>query len=71
MANALEELKDKLRDLRAGFEGSLKGADDAAALQAVRDRFLGRKSGALTALLKSLGGLPPEARRERELSSTS
>ena len=39
-------------------------AADAVALQALRDRFLGRKSGALSALLKSLGELPDADRRE-------
>lgn len=64
MGNALEELKDKVRDLRAGFDASLKAAPDPSALQAVRDRFLGRKSGAVTALLKSLASLAEDARRE-------
>jgi len=64
MGNALQELKDKVRDLRAGFDASLKAASDPSALQAVRDRFLGRKSGALTALLKSLATLADDARRE-------
>jgi phenylalanyl-tRNA synthetase alpha chain len=39
-------------------------ATDLETLQSVRDRFLGRRSGELTALLKGLGGLAPEARRE-------
>jgi len=56
--------------LRARFKAELEGAADEAALQAVRDRFLGRKSGALTAALKELGRLPEEARKEagRELN---
>ena len=39
-------------------------------LQAVQDRFLGRRSGAVSGLLKSLGRLPPEGRRDagRELN---
>lgn len=58
------DLAARLDELGREFESRLKAAVDTAALQAVRDRFLGRKSGALTALLKSLGGLPAEGRRE-------
>ena len=35
----------------------------ASGLQLLRDRFLGRKSGAVTELLKSLGSLPAEEKR--------
>ena len=35
-----------------------------ADLKALHDEFLSRKSGAVTALLKTLGTLPPEDRRE-------
>jgi phenylalanyl-tRNA synthetase alpha chain len=57
-------------ELRARFTAELDAAADPAALQAVRDRFLGRKSGALTALLKQLGRLPDAQRKEagRELN---
>jgi phenylalanyl-tRNA synthetase alpha chain len=58
------DLAARLDELGREFEGGLHSAGDTAALQAVRDRFLGRKSGALTALLKSLGGLPADERRE-------
>jgi phenylalanyl-tRNA synthetase alpha chain len=60
----LEQLDSRLDALRAEFEAALRAASDPAALQAARDRFLGRKSGALSSLLKALGGLAPEARRE-------
>src|SRR5262245_36732330 len=67
------EIKEKVRALRAEFEAALRdaGARGASALQAVRDRFLGRKSGAVTALLKSLAGLGEESRRDagRELNA--
>lgn len=64
MAETLEELKEKVRALRREFEQTLERASDPSALQSLRDRFLGRKSGTVTALLKSLGGLPAEARKE-------
>jgi phenylalanyl-tRNA synthetase alpha chain len=58
------DLEAKVRALRQEFARAYAGAGDAAALQALRDRFLGRRSGALTALLKSLGSLAADARRE-------
>jgi phenylalanyl-tRNA synthetase alpha chain len=65
------DLKAKVQAVRASFEAALAAAKDAPALQAIRDRFLGRKSGAVTDLLKSLGALAEEARREagRELNA--
>lgn len=60
----LEQLDGRLEALRAEFGQALDEARDLSALQAARDRFLGRKSGVLSALLKSLGGLAAEARRE-------
>ena len=64
MAGSADELKERVRSLRDDFRRSLAGASDAASLQGVRDRFVGRKAGALTALLKSLGGLDAALRRE-------
>lgn len=46
---------------RAALAALDEAADDPAALDAVRVRVLGKK-GDLTALLKGLGGLPPEER---------
>ena len=57
------DLKNRVRALRAEFDRDLKAAGDASALQAVRDKYLGRKSGAITALMKSLGALSPDERR--------
>ncbi len=57
------DLRDRVRALRREFEDSLRNAADVSALQAVRDRFLGRKAGAVTALMKSLGGLAAEVRK--------
>jgi phenylalanyl-tRNA synthetase alpha chain len=67
----MDSLKDRVRALRADFEAALAEVKDAAGLQSVRDRFLGRKAGAVSALLKSLGSLAEEARRDagRELNA--
>jgi len=49
--------------LRAEFESALGAATTVAAVKAVRDDFLGRKQGRLTALLKAVGSAPAEERR--------
>jgi len=49
--------------LRAEFDRRLADAATEHALKAVQDEFLSRKSGSITALLKSLGTLPPDDRR--------
>jgi len=64
MPQSFDDLKRRARELRQEFEEALGGALDAGALQSVRDRFLGRKAGAVTALLKSLQQLDGEARRD-------
>jgi phenylalanyl-tRNA synthetase alpha chain len=64
MAESLDSLKEKVRTLRSDFDAAVRAAGDASAVQAVRDRFLGRKSGAVTALLKTLGTLAEDARRD-------
>jgi phenylalanyl-tRNA synthetase alpha chain len=51
-------------DLRAQFHERLTAATTDAALKALGDEFLSRKSGLLTAMLKTLGSLPPEKRPE-------
>ena len=56
-------MKDQVRALREDFDRELKAAGDASALQALRDRYLGRKAGAITALMKALGALAPAERR--------
>jgi phenylalanyl-tRNA synthetase alpha chain len=50
--------------LRAQFHAKLAGAEGEKDLKAITDEFLSRKSGAVTALMKNLGALPAEARRE-------
>ena len=51
--------------VRAAFLAELEQADSPDQLQELRNRYLGRKRGAVTALLKSVAQAPSEARRER------
>ena len=64
MSDNLKQLREKVRALAAEFEAAAASVADVAALSALRDRFVGRRSGALSALLKSLGGLADAERRE-------
>jgi len=48
--------------LRADFERDLATATTVAALRGVRDRYLSRKGGLVSGLLKSLGSAPPDVR---------
>ncbi|MCS6890286.1 MAG: phenylalanine--tRNA ligase subunit alpha [Rhodovarius sp.] len=57
-------MTDDLAALAAATEAEIAAAADLRALDAVRVAALGR-SGSLTRLLKELGTLPPEQRRER------
>jgi phenylalanyl-tRNA synthetase alpha chain len=57
-------MTDDLAALRAETEAQLSAATDLRALDAVRVASLG-KSGTITALLKGLGAVPPESRKER------
>lgn len=63
MADAVAELKDRVRAVRGEFDAALREARNLSGLQSVRDRFLGRKAGVVTDLMKSLGRLSPEDRR--------
>ncbi|HET9315601.1 MAG TPA: phenylalanine--tRNA ligase subunit alpha [Vicinamibacteria bacterium] len=63
MAGPAAPLTERVRALREEFDRALAEARGASALQAVRDRFLGRKSGAVTELLKTLGSLSAEEKR--------
>ncbi len=60
----LDDLKARAYELRERLEAELGSSTDPAALQALRDRFLGRKAGEVTALFKDLGKLAAEARKE-------
>ena len=57
-------MSDDLMALAASTEADLAAAADLRALDAVRVAVLG-KSGALTALLKGLGAIPADQRKER------
>jgi phenylalanyl-tRNA synthetase alpha chain len=50
--------------LRADFQVRLAAAGTDAAVKALADEFLSRKSGRVTGLMKTLGSLAPDARRE-------
>ncbi len=50
--------------LRAAFDEALQRVATPQDLQALRDRFLGRKQGLVTSLYAALGQAPPEARKE-------
>jgi phenylalanyl-tRNA synthetase alpha chain len=48
--------------LRARFDGELAAAASVSDLRAVRDRYLSRKGGLVSTLLKSLGSVPADER---------
>jgi phenylalanyl-tRNA synthetase alpha chain len=48
--------------IRAAFQADLAAVVTEQDLQAVRDRYLGRKQGAVAALMKSMAGAPPADR---------
>ncbi|HTH02668.1 MAG TPA: phenylalanine--tRNA ligase subunit alpha [Vicinamibacterales bacterium] len=52
----------QIEALRADFERDLSTATTPAALRGVRDRYLSRKGGLVSGLLKSLGSAPPDVR---------
>jgi phenylalanyl-tRNA synthetase alpha chain len=49
-------------DLRSRFQSDFAGASSDADLKSLRDRYLGRKGGALAALLKEVAGAPADQR---------
>jgi phenylalanyl-tRNA synthetase alpha chain len=56
--------QSSIEELREDFRAQLSSASTDLALKGLNDAFLSRKSGRVTALLKSLGTMPPEQRRE-------
>ena len=56
--------RSTIEALRADFRARVASARTDAALKALHDEFLSRKSGSVTALLKQLGTLAPDLRRE-------
>ena len=55
---------DVITRLRDEFAAALPGAATDRDVQALRDRFLGRKNGLVTALYSSVAAAPPDERRE-------
>jgi len=54
---------DDIAAIRTAFDAALAAASDDKTLQAVRDTFVGRKSGRVTAILKAMAGASPDERR--------
>ncbi len=50
--------------LRTEFDAALRATTTVAGVKALHDRFLGRKSGSVTAILKSLAGMTPDEKRQ-------
>lgn len=63
MSDQAADLVAALDRLRAEAEQRIRAAADGDALQRLRTEYLGRKAGRVTAILKSLPTLEPEARR--------
>lgn len=59
-----EELNGRLRQLREDFDREAGAVGAEADATSLRDRWVGRKSGLLTAEMKTLGKLTPDDRRE-------
>lgn len=57
-------MSERIHQLREDFHRELAGVETEAGATALRDRWIGRKSGLLTAEMKTLGQLTPEGRRE-------
>jgi len=57
-------MSDRLTQLRADFDSELAAATSEAEAVTLRDRWVGRKSGLVTAEMKTLGRLTPDERRE-------
>src|SRR3954462_3057023 len=55
----------QIDSLRTQFETDVAAAAGVDGLRAVRDRYLARKGGLVSALLKALGSAPAEARPVR------
>lgn len=63
MSDAAEAIFTGLLEIKSRFEARLQESSDELSLRAARAEFLGKK-GDLTALLKGMGKVPGESRRE-------
>jgi len=59
-----QPLQERLSSLKRDLEQALAAASRPADLDTVKGRFLGKKAGAIPALLADLGRMPPEERRQ-------
>jgi phenylalanyl-tRNA synthetase alpha chain len=57
-------VRRRAEEIRRAFDRDLAAARDAAGVEEVRVRYLGRRAGVVTSLLKDLRDVPPEARSE-------
>ena len=57
-------MREKVQQLREEFERRVREMKSSADVQEIKDFFLGRKSGELTALMKTLGSLAADARKQ-------
>jgi phenylalanyl-tRNA synthetase alpha chain len=57
-------MDEKLNQIREQFLADLSAVNTPEALTALRDKYMGRKSGLIAAEKKRVGGLAPEARAE-------
>jgi phenylalanyl-tRNA synthetase alpha chain len=55
-------VQNRVQEIRRQFDRDLSGARDTPALEQVRTRYLGRKAGLLTALLRDLRDVPAAGR---------
>jgi len=55
-------VQSRVQEIRQRFDREVAGAKDTAALDEVRTRYLGRRAGILTALLRDLRDAPPAER---------
>jgi phenylalanyl-tRNA synthetase alpha chain len=58
----MSDSSSQIHSLRAQFEADLAAATSEADLRAIRDRYLSRKGGLVSNLLKSLGSAPADER---------
>lgn len=63
-ATSETDMSQRINQLREDFRQELAQVETEAAATALRDRWTGRKSGLLTAEMKTLGRLTPEERRQ-------
>ncbi len=61
-SHSWQEWEKKLAAVTAAFEAEIAGATDEKAVEAIRQRYLGRKGGVLAGMLRTVGELPAAER---------